>query len=181
VKAFATIVFLMMVGFAFADEKAWPKLLDGDVRVLEDIQKIPPLVLSVAGDQQKRQFTFFRTPHGNDFVIINPCCGAAGKGSTLFQYEAGALKPVALVMGDPRLGFTAQGQAGDIKIAPDATSIRAFVYHANCEDGIWTYYYRFDEGDKLTLLSVIDTSCTHLGVREFYRAKNIDLGHWWMK
>ena len=91
------------------------------------------------------------------------------------------MKSVSLVMGDPRQGFKLQEQASHIVVKKAADAFVARVDLPTCEDGSWSYYYRFDETDKPTLLSVIDTSCLHLGVREFYHAKNVDLGHWWMK
>ena len=187
-KLRAAILLIAMAGLilpAKAQENVWPSLAPGEVKTVDDISKISDLVLQAAGltaaPQRKIQFTFFKAPHGHNFLIINPCCGESGKGSSLFEWRDGAVKVIGLVMGDPRLGFTAQGQADDIKIAANAASLRAGVYRAECEDGIWTYYYHFDEADRLTLLSVIDTSCAHLGVRELYHARDVDVGHWWMK
>ena len=183
----AAILFFALTGnivSAQGQENLWPKLDLGEVKTIDDPSKIPVLGLKAAGiaatPQQPIRFTFFKAPHGHDFVIINPCCGKTGEAESLFERDGSDLRAIGLTMGDPRAGFTLQEQADDIRIDAGALALRARVNFANCEDGVWTYYYRFDEADKLILVSVIDTSCGHLGVRELYHAKNVDVGHWWM-
>jgi hypothetical protein len=180
------LAFLAVATPAQAEEDVWPNLKRGEIRVIEDFQKVSVLVRGAAGfsdsaPQHKTNFTFFKAPHGHDFLIVDPCCGENGKNASLFEFANAEVKNFELVMGDPRVGFKVQAQADAINVDAGAVSLRARIAFPNCEDGMWTYYYRFDENDKPTLLSVIDTSCAHLGVREFYHAKNVDVGHWWMK
>ena len=170
---------------ARADDNMWPQLVPGEVRVIDDVSKLSGPVLAAVGfsaQPEKRdiKFTFFTAPHGHHFMIASPCCGETGKGAALFEMNNAVIKPVDLVMGDPRLGFTSQGLADDIQVDDGAVAVRSRVGFSDCEDGDWGYYYRFDDGDRLTLMSVIDTGCTHIGVRELYHAKNIDVGKWWM-
>ncbi len=180
-RALIALLMMFMAGSAMAAENIWPKLSVGEVRVVNDIEKVPALVFGVAGAQHKTQFTFFKAPKGHDFVIVDPCCGEAGRASSLFERDGEVLKSVGLVMGDPRLGFSMQNQAAHIGVDDGAVALRARIDLGDCEAGMWTYYYQFDSADRLTLLSVIDTSCTHLGVRELFHARDVDLGHWWMK
>ena len=170
---------------AQADQGSWPTLNAGEVKTVEDGSQVPTLAREAAGfsadavNSHKVSFTFFTAPHGRELLIINPCCGADGSGTSLFEYSEAVVKPVALSVGDPREGFIAQAHAEMIHVEPGAKTLRARITFGDCEDGVWSYYYRFDEADRPVLLSVIDTSCGHLGVRELYRAKNSDLGHWW--
>ncbi|MEP6826785.1 MAG: hypothetical protein ABJA10_01785 [Aestuariivirga sp.] len=170
-----------------ADDEVWPKLNAGEVKTVDDVSQVPPLAREAAGlsadavISHKISFTFFKAPHGRELLIIDPCCGASGNGTSLFEYSEAVVKPVALSVGDPREGFIAQAYAEIIHVEPGAKTLRARIAFGDCEDGVWSYYYRFDEADRPVLLSVIDTSCGHLGVRELYRAKNSDLGHWWQK
>jgi hypothetical protein len=62
-----------------------------------------------------------------------------------------------------------------------AVGLRAHVETPSCEDGDWRYYYTFDNADRVVLRSVIDTSCLHLGVRELYHSRDVDVGKWWQK
>jgi hypothetical protein len=189
VKWLFAIVLSVMASSAIlasAAENAWPQLAPGESKVIEDINMIPAKVLAAAGldvsaARRGVNFTFFKAPHGRDFVIIAPCCGDGGQGTALFQLADGTLKPVELVLGDPRLGFTAQGHASGISVDAGVVALRARIEFNDCENGVWGYYYRFGEGDRLTLLSVIDTSCEHLGVRELYHVRDVDVGHWWQK
>jgi hypothetical protein len=171
---------------AVADEVLWPELAPGGVKTIDDSSKVSSLALAAAGIgatpvRRDIQFTFFKAPHGHDFVIIKPCCDDTRSNATLFQLDKGVVKPVELIVGDPRSGFAAQAQADSIKVDDGALALRARVAFATCEIGVWGYYYRFDDSDQLRLLSVIDTGCSHLGVREFYHAKDVDVGHWWMQ
>ena len=170
---------------ARADDNMWPQLAPGEVRVVDDVSKISgPLLaavgLSVQSAKRDIKFTFFTAPHGHHFVIVTPCCGETGNGAALFELNNAVIKQVDLVMGNPLLGFTSEGLADDIKVDDGAIALRSHVGFPDCEDGVWGYYYRFNDGDRPTLLSVIDTSCAHLGIRELYHAKSVDVGNWWM-
>ncbi len=184
----AALTFLVMAAFgvpACAEDGAWPIIAVGEIKKIDDAAKISAHILSAAGltssPNHPIEFTFFKAPHGQDYLIIDPCCGEHGNSASLFQRTNIGMKSESLVMGDPRQGFKLQEQASHITVKKSADAFVARVDLPTCEDGSWSYYYRFDENDRPTLLSVIDTSCLHLGVREFYHAKNVDLGHWWMK
>ena len=184
----AALIFLVMAAFvvpACAEENVWPNIAAGEIKKIDDAAKISADILNAAGltssPNHPIEFTFFKAPHGQDYLIIDPCCGEHGNSASLFQRTDVAMKPTPLVMGDPRQGFKLQEQASHISVKKSADAFVARVDLPTCEDGSWSYYYRFDEKDQPTLLSVIDTSCLHLGVREFFHAKNVDLGHWWMK
>ena len=169
-----------------AEEELWPKLSAGELKTIEDANQVSSMVHAAAGYAagatipRQISFTFFKAPHGRDLLIIDPCCGANGNGASLFEYSDGEVKPVGLSMGDPRAGFVAQNHANVIRVELEAKVLTARIAFADCETGVWSYYYRFDEADRPVLLSAIDTNCEHLGVRELYHAKNIDLGHWWI-
>ena len=189
-RGLALIAALAVMGHgatAVADDEAWIKLQPGEVKVIEDAGKVPPLARAAAGYAPDEiisrviSFTFFKAPHGRELVVVNPCCGEKGNGASLFEYTQGVTKSVELSLGDPREGFIAQAHADMIHVEPAAKALSARIGLADCEDGVWSYYYQFDDADRPVLLSVIDTSCEHLGVRELYRAKNSVLGHWWMK
>ena len=183
--ALALIVMAAFILPACAEENAWPSLAVGEIKKIDDATKISAQVLGAAGfaspPKHHIEFTFFKALHGQDYLIIDPCCGEHGNDASLFQRSDAALKSVDLVMGDPRQGFTLQEQASHLTVKAGAKALLARVDWPTCEDGSWTYYYQFNEADRPVLLSVIDTSCLHLGVREFYHAKNVDLGHWWLK
>ena len=188
-KLFSTLaIFAAVAGVthAQADEELWPKLGVGEIKFIDGVSKVYELAAEAAGfgagvpARGDIKFTFFKAPHGHDFLIISPCCGENGNGARLFQFSNAVVQPVDLVMGDPRVGFTAQGQAGNISVDDGAVALRARISFSECEQGVWSYYYRFDAEDRLTLLSVIDTSCEHLGVRELYHIKDVDIGHWWL-
>ena len=184
----AALTFLVMAVFvvpAFAEDVSWPDISVGEVKKIDDASKISTSILGTAGLNQSPnhpiEFTFFKAPHGQDYLIIDPCCGEQGNSASLFQRTQAGVKPVALMMGDPRTGFKLQEQASHISLRKSVDAFVARVDFPTCEEGTWSYYYHFDETDNPTLISVIDSSCLHLGVREFYHAKNVDLGHWWMK
>jgi len=172
---------------AQADGVQWPVLKPGEVKIVEDLAQVPAITREAAGNtsaddlSHKVTFTFFKAPQGRDFVVIDPCCGPKGNGASLFEFSESMVKAVALAVGDPRAGFHAQAHADSIRVDAGAAALRARIAFPDCEDGVWGYYYHFDEADRPVLLSVIDTSCAHLGVRELYHAMNIDLGHWWQR
>ncbi len=188
-RACLAIVLSTMVGCAIpalANDVPWPQLAPGEIETVDDTGNVPSTALAAAGlasAQARRDvhFTFFKAAHGHEFVIIAPCCGENGSGTSLFERDGGAVKTIALVMGNPLFGLSAQDQATSIKIDAGAVALRARIAWPECEQGVWGYYYRFNEADSPVLLSVIDTGCAHLGVRELYHALSIDVGHWWMQ
>ena len=170
-------------GFVSADDIAWPLLQMGEIKVSNSMEAVPRK-LRVAAEipldsGSKIEFTYFKAPKGRDYVVVTPCCGVNASHAALFEFVDGNVRQVGLAVGDPRLGFTTQVLTDDITVDADAKSIRAHVGTPTCEDGEWRYFYSFDEADRVTLRSVIDTSCEHLGIRELYHSRQVDVGKWW--
>lgn len=170
---------------AMADEVPWPKLEPGDVKVLAG-DAVPALVREAAGFAAPAELpkdvkiTAFMAAHRGEYLIVSPCCGKQGGGASFFAYVDGKLRSEALTVGDPRKGFTTQPFADSITVDPGAKALRARIEFSDCEAGVWGYYYQFDEIDRPQLVSAIDTSCAHLGVRELWHNK-AGVGHWWQR
>ncbi len=172
-----------MMNIAQADDIIWPAIAPGEIKVTKTIELVPSKLRVAAGliteQTSNVEFTFFKAPKGRDYVVVTPCCGVSDAHAALFEFVGGNVQPVGLAVGDPRLGFTTQVLPDEITVDPDAKSIRAHVGTSTCEDGEWRYFYSFDAADRLYLRSAIDTSCEHLGIRELYHAKQVDVGKWW--
>ena len=183
--ALALLILIYPVGFAWADDIAWPALQSGEIKVFHSWQ-LASAKLRIAAEfptvgNPDMEFTYFKAPKGRDYVVVTPCCGESANHAALFEYVDGNVRQVGLPVGDPRLGFTTQVLPNEITVDADAKSIRAHVKTPSCEDGEWRYFYTFDAADRLTLRSVIDTSCEHLGIRELYHSPQVDVGKWWNK
>ena len=181
--ALTMITFIDTANSSQAEDIAWPKLNQGEIRVSTDMALVPTQLRAVAGITAEKisnvSFTYFKAPKGRDYVVVTPCCGVGASHAALFEFVGGEVRQVGLTVGDPRLGFTTQVLPDEITVDADAKSIRAHVGTPTCEDGEWRYFYSFDAADRLYLRSVIDTSCEHLGIRELYHAKQVDVGKWW--
>lgn len=184
-SALTLIVIFGMVNFAQADDDHWPALVPGEIIVLKALELAPDKLRVAAGLIGEKipsvEFTFFKAPKSRDYVVVSPCCGVSGVHAALFEFVDGEVRQVGLAVGDPRLGFTTQVLPDEITVDPDAKSIRAHVGTPTCEDGEWRYFYSFDAADHLYMRSAIDTSCEHLGIRELYHARQVDVGKWWNK
>ena len=177
------MIFFSSTNFVQADEITWPALMPGEIKVLNGLELVPTKLRAAAGFLTEKipsvAFTYFKAPKGRDYVVVAPCCGKDATHAALFEFVGGEVRQVGLPVGDPRLGFTTQVLPDEITVDPDAKSIRAHVGTPTCEDGEWRYFYSFDAADRLYMRSAIDTSCEHLGIRELYHARQVDVGKWW--
>ena len=181
--ALCLLIFLGFLNAAQAEEITWPELKSGEIRILNGPAAMPARLLAAAAlvdeKSQAVSSTYFKAPMGRDYVVVSPCCGVGASHAALFEFVGGEVRQVGLPVGDPRLGFTTQVLPDEITVDPDAKSIRAHVGTPTCEDGEWRYFYSFDAADRLYMRSAIDTSCEHLGIRELYHARQVDVGKWW--